>query len=68
MRLKSKKEIIRLRGEGSAVGPLLAARALPLHCAASTVLIYALLAIYLTKILAAVVCGSGPTCVSVLSS
>jgi hypothetical protein len=30
MRLKSKKEIIRLRDEGSVVGPLLAARALPL--------------------------------------
>jgi hypothetical protein len=30
--------------EGSAVGPLLAARALPLRCAASTMLIYTLLA------------------------
>jgi hypothetical protein len=31
------------RGEGSVVGPLLAARALPLRCAASTMLIYTLL-------------------------
>ena len=33
------------RGLGSAVGPLLAARALPLRCAASTMLSPALLAI-----------------------
>jgi hypothetical protein len=55
------------RGLGCAVGPLLAARALPLRCAASTVLSSALLAIYLTRILAVVVCGSGSTCVSVVS-
>jgi hypothetical protein len=53
---------------GRAVGPLLAARALPLRCAASTVLSSALLAIYLARILAVVICGSGSTCVSVLSS
>jgi hypothetical protein len=32
---KKKKELSAFRGEGSAVGPLLAARALPLRCAAS---------------------------------
>ena len=37
------------------VGPLLAARALPLRCAASTMLSSALLAIYLTRILAVVI-------------
>jgi hypothetical protein len=35
---KKKKKLSACRGEGSAVGPLLAARALPLRCAASTVL------------------------------
>jgi hypothetical protein len=47
------------RGGGSAVGPLLAARALPLRCAASTMLSSALLALYLTRTLAVVNCGSG---------
>jgi hypothetical protein len=57
------------RGLGSVVGPLLVARALPLRCAASTSTganFYT--ASYLTKILAVVICGSGSTCVSVLSS
>jgi hypothetical protein len=53
-------------------GPLLAVRALPLPGggrAASTVLSSTLLAAsYLTRVLAVVVCGSGSTCVSVLSS
>ena len=42
---EKEKELSACRGEGSAVGPLLAARALPLRCAASTMLIYTLLAI-----------------------
>jgi hypothetical protein len=42
-------------GLGRVVRPLLDARALPLCCAASTVLSSALLAIYLTRILAVVV-------------
>jgi hypothetical protein len=42
---KKKKKLSACRGEGSLVGPLLAARALPLRCAASTMLIYTLLAI-----------------------
>jgi hypothetical protein len=54
-------------GLDSAVWPLLAARALPLRCAASTSTNF-YTASYLTRILAAVVCGSGSTCVSVLSS
>jgi hypothetical protein len=33
-----KKKLWQCRGEGSAAGPLLAARALPLRCAASTML------------------------------
>jgi hypothetical protein len=33
-----KKELTACRGEGSAAGPLLAARALPLRCAVSAVL------------------------------
>jgi hypothetical protein len=37
-RTKKKNKLPAFRGEGSAVGPLLAARALPLRCAASTVL------------------------------
>jgi hypothetical protein len=43
--LAKKKSGNAYRGEGSAVGPLLAARALPLRCAASTVLSSVLLAI-----------------------
>jgi hypothetical protein len=47
--LKERRRIRRsgnaCRGEGIVVGPVLAARALPLRCAASTVLIYTLLAI-----------------------
>jgi hypothetical protein len=39
-----------------------------LRCAARTMLSSTLLAIYLTRILAVVICGSGSTCVSVLSS
>jgi hypothetical protein len=35
---KEKGKLAVCRGEGSVVGPLLAARALPLRCAASTVL------------------------------
>jgi hypothetical protein len=35
---KKKEELSACRGEGSAAEPLLAARALPLRCAASTVL------------------------------
>jgi hypothetical protein len=35
---KKKKKLSACRGEGSVVGPLLAARALSLRCAASTVL------------------------------
>jgi hypothetical protein len=35
---KKKKNLIACRGLGRVVGPLLAARALPLRCAASTVL------------------------------
>jgi hypothetical protein len=35
---KKKKKLSTCRGEGSVVGPLLAARALLLRCAASTVL------------------------------
>jgi hypothetical protein len=66
-RQKEKRSGNACRSEGSVVGPLLAARALPLRCAASAVLLYTLLAIYLAKILAVVVCGSGSTCVSVLS-
>jgi hypothetical protein len=65
---KKKKNSSACRGLGRVVGPLLAARALPLRCAASTMLSSALLAIYLTRILAVVICGSGSTCVSVLSS
>jgi hypothetical protein len=34
--MKEKGELSACRGEGSAAGPLLAARALPLRCAAST--------------------------------
>jgi hypothetical protein len=69
---EEKKNLSACRGEGSAVGPLLAARVLPLRCAASTMLSSALLAkfctaSYLTRILAVVICGSGSTCVSVLS-
>jgi hypothetical protein len=37
-----KKKLSACRGEGSAVGPLLAARALPLRCAAGAVLSSAL--------------------------
>jgi hypothetical protein len=42
---KKKKNLSACRGEGSAVGPLLAARVLPLRCAASTMLSSTLLAI-----------------------
>jgi hypothetical protein len=42
---KKKKNLIACRGLGRVVGPLLAARALPLRCAASTVLSSTLLAI-----------------------
>jgi hypothetical protein len=42
---EKKKNLIACRGLGRVVGPLLAARALPLRCAASTVLSSALLAI-----------------------
>jgi hypothetical protein len=42
---KKKKSLIACRGLGRVVGPLLAARALPLRCAASTVLSSTLLAI-----------------------
>jgi hypothetical protein len=42
---KKKKNLIACRGLGRVVGPLLAARALPLCCAASTMLSSALLAI-----------------------
>jgi hypothetical protein len=42
---KKKKNLIACRGLGRVVGPLLAARALPLRCAASTMLSSALLAI-----------------------
>jgi hypothetical protein len=66
--MKKKKDLIAYRGLGRAVGPLLAARALPLRCAASTMLSSTLLASYLTRVLAVVICGSGSTCVSVLSS
>jgi hypothetical protein len=65
---KKKKNLIACRGLGRVVGPLLAARALPLCCAASTMLSTTLLAIYLTRTLAVVICGSGSTCVSLLSS
>jgi hypothetical protein len=37
-RRRRKKKLSACRGEGSVVGPLLAARALPLRCAASTML------------------------------
>jgi hypothetical protein len=65
---KKKENLIACRGLGRVAGPLLAARALPLRCAASTMLSSTLLAIYLTRILAVVICGSGSTCVSLLSS
>jgi hypothetical protein len=42
---RKKKNLIACRGLGRVVGPLLAARALPLCCAASTMLSSALLAI-----------------------
>jgi hypothetical protein len=42
---KKKKKLIACRGLGRVVGPLLAARALPLRCAASTMLSSTLLAI-----------------------
>jgi hypothetical protein len=42
---KKKKKLIACRVLGRAVGPLLAARALPLRCAASTMLSSTLLAI-----------------------
>jgi hypothetical protein len=42
---KKKKDLIACRGLGRAVGPLLAARALPLRCAASTGLSSTMLAI-----------------------
>jgi hypothetical protein len=42
---KKKKNLSACRGEVSVVGPLLAARVLPLRCAASTMPIYTLLAI-----------------------
>jgi hypothetical protein len=42
---KKKKNLIACRGLGRVVGPLLAARALPLCCAASTMLSSTLLAI-----------------------
>jgi hypothetical protein len=42
---KKKENSIACRGLGRVVGPLLAARALPLRCAASTMLSSALLAI-----------------------
>jgi hypothetical protein len=42
---KKKKNLIACRGLGRVVGPLLAARALPLRCAASTMLSSTLLAI-----------------------
>jgi hypothetical protein len=42
---EKKKNLIACRGSGRVVGPLLAARALPLRCAASTMLSSALLAI-----------------------
>jgi hypothetical protein len=45
MKKKKKKNLIACRGLGSVVGPLLAARALPLCCAASTMLSSTLLAI-----------------------
>jgi hypothetical protein len=44
-RRRRKKNLIACRGLGRAVGPLLAARALPLRCAASTMLSSTLLAI-----------------------
>jgi hypothetical protein len=44
-RKKKKKNLIACRGLGRVVGPLLAARALPLRCAASAMLSSALLAI-----------------------
>jgi hypothetical protein len=43
--LKKKKNLIACRGLGRVAGPLLAARVLPLRCAASTMLSSALLAI-----------------------
>jgi hypothetical protein len=73
--LATAAEVLACRGEGSVVGPLLAARALPLPGggrAASAVLSSALLAIYLAiyltrTTLAVVICGSGSTYVSELS-
>jgi hypothetical protein len=41
-RMQKKKNLIACRGLGGVVGPLLAARALPLRCAASTMLSSAL--------------------------
>jgi hypothetical protein len=45
MKKKKKKNLIACRGLGRVAGPLLAARALPLRCAASTMLSSTLLAI-----------------------
>jgi hypothetical protein len=64
---EEEEEVVACRGEGSAVGPLLAARALPLRCAASTVLSSALLAIYLTKIPAAVIRLRIDVCVGIIA-
>jgi hypothetical protein len=50
MRKKKKKKLIACRGLGKVVGPLLAARALPLRCAASTMLSSTLLKSYLIRI------------------
>jgi hypothetical protein len=44
-KMKKQKNLIACRGLGRVVGPLLAARALPLRCAASTMLSSTLLAI-----------------------
>jgi hypothetical protein len=67
---KKGKKLSACRGEGSVVGPLLAARALPLpgggRAASTSAKFYT--ASHMTRILAVVICGSGSTCVSVLSS
>jgi hypothetical protein len=55
------------RGWGSAVGPVWLRARCRCRCAPSTVLIHALLAACLNRALAAVICGSGSACVSVLN-
>jgi hypothetical protein len=68
LQLKKKTKPCACRGEGSVVGPLLAAHALLLRCAAIVPHAKFYTANYVGYSSRRVICGSGSTCVSVLSS